>query len=174
MTSAAILINELSRSGVVLSKAGDQLVLDGPEAVITDMLIDRVRKLKPDILRSLDGWSIEDWRAFFNERTGIAEFDGGQIREEAEVTAFECCVVEWLNHHSCKSDPDRCAWCGDPDREGHAVVPFGAEGHGHTWLHPDCWHGWHQQRRTDAVASLCGLGLVEPFRTKTEVRSQRG
>ena len=29
-----------------------------------------------------DSWSGEDWRAFFDERAGIAEFDGGLPRLE--------------------------------------------------------------------------------------------
>lgn len=41
-------------------------------------------------------WTAEDWQAFFDERAGIAEFDGGQSREQAEATAFECCVVEFI------------------------------------------------------------------------------
>ena len=35
-----------------------------------------------------DSWSGEDWRAFFDERAGIAEFDGGLPRLEAEARAF--------------------------------------------------------------------------------------
>ncbi len=30
-----------------------------------------------------DGWSAEDWLAFFDERAALAEFDGGVPREEA-------------------------------------------------------------------------------------------
>ena len=46
-----------------------------------------------------DGWSAEDWQVFFDERAGIAEFDGGLPRAEAEAQAFDCCVVEWLNRN---------------------------------------------------------------------------
>ena len=40
-----------------------------------------------------DGWSGEDWRAFFDERAGIAEFDGGLPRDQAEARAFEDLVA---------------------------------------------------------------------------------
>jgi hypothetical protein len=30
-----------------------------------------------------DGWSIEDWQVFFDERAGVAEFDGGLPRIQA-------------------------------------------------------------------------------------------
>ena len=38
-----------------------------------------------------------DWQAFYDERAGIAEFDGKVSRLKAEGLAYECCVVEWLN-----------------------------------------------------------------------------
>ena len=70
--------------------------------------------------------------------------------------------VEWLNRHPCKSDPDRCTWCGNLNSDGHAIVPFGTENPGHTWLHPECWHGWHQQRRTEGAAAIRDLGIAAP------------
>ena len=51
------------------------------------------------------GWSAEDWQVFFDERAGIAEFDGGLPRPEAEVQAFACCVSEWLNRNPVRSRP---------------------------------------------------------------------
>jgi hypothetical protein len=35
-----------------------------------------------------DHWSAEDWQAFFDKRAGIAEFDGGLPRAQAEAQAF--------------------------------------------------------------------------------------
>lgn len=37
-------------------------------------------------------WTVDDWRYEFNERAGIAEFDGGMSREAAELLAFQHCV----------------------------------------------------------------------------------
>ena len=42
------------------------------------------------------GWSGEDWLAFFDERAGVAEFDGGLTRVQAEVGAYADCIAEWL------------------------------------------------------------------------------
>jgi TubC N-terminal docking domain len=39
----AALIKELSQVGVTLSKNGDEIVLDGPAAVLTDDLIEELR-----------------------------------------------------------------------------------------------------------------------------------
>ena len=60
------------------------------------------------------------------------------VRRDTAARAFDCCIVEWLNRHPQHSDPGRCAWCGKPDRHGHAVVPFGTKNYGPTWLHPEC------------------------------------
>ena len=59
-----------------------------------------------------DSWSGEDWRAFFDEQAGIAEFDGGLPRLEAEARAFTYCVAEWLNRNPVRSSPDSCLRCG--------------------------------------------------------------
>jgi hypothetical protein len=45
------------------------------------------------------GWSAEGWQVFFDERAGIAEFDSGLPRPQAEAQALACCVTEWLNHN---------------------------------------------------------------------------
>jgi hypothetical protein len=76
---------------------------------------------------SNDGWSDEDWRAFFDERAGIAEFDGGLSRAEAEAQAFACSVDEWLNHHPVPSPPGRCLACGRGEQAHDPLVRHGIE-----------------------------------------------
>jgi TubC N-terminal docking domain len=127
------LIKELSQVGVTLSKNGNEIMLDGPAAVLTDDLIEELRAHKSDILASFGEWDSADWQAFFDERAGIAEFDGEVLRVEAEDHALECCVVEWLNRHREPSSPSQCAHCRRSDRCDHVVVPFGTVHH--TWLH---------------------------------------
>jgi len=83
VTSAATLIMGLSQSGVIFSRCGDQLVLDGPETIITDPLVDRVRSLKAEIMQALGYWGPEDWQALFDERADIAQHDGGASMMEA-------------------------------------------------------------------------------------------
>ena len=43
-----------------------------------------------------DDWLAEDWQVFFDERAGIAEFDGGLSRPEAEAQARTCCREEQM------------------------------------------------------------------------------
>jgi len=65
-------------------------------AMLKDRVLEPVGQVA--LLRTgRDSWSGEDWRAFFDERAGIAEFDGGLPRLEAEARAYACCVAEWLN-----------------------------------------------------------------------------
>ncbi len=106
------------RNGIHLGVAGDDLILDADREPAPRVLA-AIRRHKAGIVALLtaaeDDWTAEDWRVFHDERAGIAEFDGGQTRAEAEALAFECCIVEWLNRHPELSDPGRCAWCGKPD-----------------------------------------------------------
>jgi hypothetical protein len=135
---------------------------------LPDKLVAELRLHKAEVLAFLQDrkpvWTPEDWQAHFDERAGISEHDGGLSRVDAERQAFECCVVEWLNRHPQHSDSGRCGWCGNPDRDGHAVIPFGTESHGHTWLHPECWSDWRQDQRERAQQALAAVGLDAPLK----------
>ena len=117
------------------------------------------------LLRSgCDGWSAEDWQVFFEERAGIAEFDGGLPRSEAEALAFACCIVEWLNRNFVRSPPGRCLACGNGHYAHDALLPHGIEPTGHAWLHSRCWPAWHAERKAGAVAALKAIGITPPAR----------
>jgi hypothetical protein len=107
-------------------------------------------------------WSAEDWRAYFDERAGIAEFGAGLARDAAEARAFESCVCEWLNRNSASSSAGRCVWCGEADSAGATILPFGLEASGRTWLHDGCWPDWNRDRREQAVAALAAIGINAP------------
>src|SRR5262245_4489500 len=98
-------------------------------------------------------WHAEDWRARFDERAGFLEHDGGWSRLEAEVQAFEQCIVEWLNANPSASPAGRCAWCGKAETPSATVLPFGADEH-HAWLHTECWPAWRQSRLAEATKAL--------------------
>lgn len=160
-------------AGVEVALDGDDLVLEAasppPDSVVRALSDHKAQII--DMLRpGDDGWSAQDWHIYFDERAGIAEFDGGQTREQAEATAFECCIVEWLNRYPCRSDPGVCAACCAPDRSGTTVVPFGTEGHGHTWLHPECWADWYEERRQQARQFLFVLGIKSHVATTQKAK----
>ncbi len=104
-------------------------------------------------------WDQEDWRAYYNERAAIAEFDGGASRKDAEARAFACCVSEWLNQHPVYSSPSSCLECGGASTSAHPLIPFGADSLGHAWLHARCWDSWYAQRKREAADAIAALGI---------------
>lgn len=149
-------------AGVEIALAGDDLALEAssppPETVLRSLSRNKAGII--DLLRAEDGgWSPMDWRAFFEERAGIAEYDGGMSRPEAEALALACCVSEWLNLRPRISQPDRCASCQAGEVSGDPLIPFGTESNGHTWLHQRCWNGWYDRRKAQAVAALANMGI---------------
>lgn len=104
-------------------------------------------------------WSTEDWRAFFDKRAGIAEFDGGRPQGDAETRAFACCLAEWLNHSPARSQLGRCLGCGGVDRPGNPLLPFGTETSGHAWLHSACWQSRYRARKDEGIAALAAMRI---------------
>lgn len=162
--SAANALRADCDAGIGLHVDGDDLVLEAsapPPAAVLDLLI----RHKADLILLLrpgdDGWSAEDWQAHFDERPGIAEFDGGLPRPDAETLAFKCCVVEWLNRNFERSSPGRCLACGVGDSAPYALLSHGVEPTGHAWLHSRCWPAWHAGRKAAAVTALKAMGIED-------------
>jgi hypothetical protein len=163
--SAAQVLKAARAAEIELDIDGDDLLWAAPEQPPTAVL-DLLARHKTGIVRLLRSgngeWSAEDWQAFFDERAGIAEHDGGLSRQEAEALAFEHCVVEWLLRHPVQSMPGCCLGCGRGDEHAGIVVPFGTEASGHLWLHSDCWPAWHRSRKAEAGAALSAMGIGSP------------
>jgi hypothetical protein len=140
-------------------------ITDGPPARNMQARVPAAKSAKPakDGQQCASGdradWGPEDWRARFDERAGFLEHDGGLLRVQAEVQAFESCLVEWLNRNPSSSPAGRCAWCGKSETPGAMVLPFGAGEH-HAWLHADCWPAWRQSRRREAAMALRKMGIA--------------
>jgi hypothetical protein len=141
---------------------GDNLALEAPTQP-PQAVLELLSQHKADILKLLrpanGGWLAEDWQVYFDERAGIAEFDGGLARAEAEARAFTCCVVEWLNRNPTPCVPGRCLACGGGERPCDPLLPFGTETGGHAWLHRGCWPAWYQTREAEAIAALASMGI---------------
>ena len=162
---SAVHVLKLARAaGVRIGIDGDALTLDAdaapPPAVLEILALHKAQVIAL-LLLGRDGWSDEDWRAFFDERAGIAEFDGGLPRDQAEARAFACCIAEWLNRNPVRSSPGRCLGCGEAEHGQDPLLPFGIEPTGHAWLHSRCWSAWHASRKAEAVAALSNLGIPE-------------
>ena len=167
--SAAQALKAARAAGIELDVDGDDLLWASPKQPPTAVL-DLLACHKAGIVRLLrsgdDEWSAEDWQAFFDERAGIAEHDGGLSRGEAEALAFDHCVMEWLMRHPVRSNPSACLRCGRAEDERAFVLPFGTEASGHAWLHSDCWPAWHAARKTEAAAALSAMGVGSPAQSK--------
>jgi len=162
--SAARAIMEARAAGIQIGVEGDDLVLEAsspPPPAVLDLLSRFKSAIVLWLRPGTDGWSAEDWRAVFDERAGIAEFDGGLPRPEAEAQAVACCVTEWMNRHPATSSPERCLACKGGDRPGDPLLPHGTETHGHAWLHSRCWPNWHGSRKAEAIAALMAMGIKE-------------
>ena len=160
--SAAEALRAAHAAGVTVMFDGEGLLLEAnaePPQAVLDMLA-RHKLTILALLRPGQGVrTAEDWRARFDERAGFLEHDGGLLRAQAEVQAFESCLVEWLNRNPSSSPAGRCAWCGKSETPSVIVLPFGAGEH-HAWLHADCWPAWRQSRRSEAVLALRGMGIA--------------
>ncbi len=163
--SAVAALKTARAAGVELALDGDALALkaaSAPPAVVLDALSRHKAEIVALLRVGPDGWSAENWHVLFDERAGIAEFDGGLTRADAEAQAFACCVVEWLNRHPAASPSGRCLGCGDREHAHDPLLPYGVERGGHAWLHSRCWPAWYASRNAEAGAALAAMGIARP------------
>jgi hypothetical protein len=97
MSEAMKVLQSARDLGVVVEVDDGDLVLaaanEPPARVIQDLVhykFEIVRILTPKEVEP----TAEDWLASFDERAGIAEFDGGLPRELAELQAIGSCVLD--------------------------------------------------------------------------------
>ena len=141
-------------------------------------VIDLLSRHKADVVALLrtwrDGWSGEDWQAFFDERAGIAEFDGGLPRDQAEARAFACCVAEWLNRNPVRSPPGRCLAAARRARPRSAAAVRRRDRPAMPGCILSCWSAWSAARHAEArrVASS-GNGDRAPDRVSKRFREKR-
>jgi hypothetical protein len=102
--SAAESLKAARAAGIQLGVDGENLTLEAavaPPVSVLDLLSRNKAAVMALLRASFNGWSAEEWRAFYDERAAIAEFDGGLPRQEAESVVFDCRVVEWLSRIRC-------------------------------------------------------------------------
>ena len=171
MSATPDIIVQVRAAGGRIMIIEDRLKVRAP-LPLPDKLVAELRLHKAEVMAFLQdrkaAWTPEDWRAFFDERAGIAEHDGGLARVNADLQAYECCISEWLwRNPPLASGPERCAHCGGPLREpGRDGLPYLTGDGGHTWLHSGCHGDWTARRRAEAVAALAGHGLTPPESTE--------
>jgi len=118
--SASALLKRAAAAGVAVELKGDRLLLSAKQQP-DESLLQELRREKPNIVAHLllATRTDEDWQAFFDERAGILEFDGGLCRVEAEAQAekeAETCV----DHEGVVGAPDVAT--DSPDSPLDAVI----------------------------------------------------
>jgi hypothetical protein len=163
--SAAEALEQARAAGIRIKVDGNALVLRAP-APPPQSVVSALAEHKAGVLALLHSvpsdWTAEDWLTFFDERAGIAEFDGGLTRDKAEASAFSCCVTEWLNRNTVSSPPARCVHCGESGSANNPLLAHGTDLAGHARLHDRCRPNWREHRETDAIAALVEYGITAP------------
>jgi hypothetical protein len=107
-----------------------------------------------------DSWTALDWKAYFDERAGIREYEGGFDRPTAERLALDDTIAHWMSVHlPPPTAPGECASCTSSLEND--LLPVLAEA-GHTWVHLCCWTAWESARKREAAAYLSRMGLLPP------------
>ena len=120
-----------------LRAAGGEVVAVGPGRLkvrapspLPDDLMARLRAAKPELVATLGrpcteperaAWDATDWRAFYEKRAAIREYDGQRPRPEAERLAWGEMQNEWHQRHGEITPPRQCAGCGEPIGGGEAM-----------------------------------------------------
>jgi hypothetical protein len=90
--SARVALKAAWAAGVSVSVDGNDIVWQASAAPPLNVL-DALSRHKAEVIilirSAKEEWTAEDWQAFFDERAGIAEFDGELPRRQAEAQAFE-------------------------------------------------------------------------------------
>jgi len=103
-------------------------------------------------------WDAADWHAFYHERAGIAEHDGGLSRIDADHMTYEHCVVRWMNENPIgHKSPGICPQCSQAT--GSNPIAVLNPGGGHLWLHDKCHSPCLARRRQEAAKALVGMGI---------------
>jgi hypothetical protein len=146
-------------AGVKVQAVGNDLQLEAASEPPSSV-IEPLRHNKADIVTLLRSnparWSPEEWRAYFDERAAIAEYDGRLCREDAEALAFASCVVKWLEGTFVSSPPGQCLNCGGIDPP---LQRYGAGMMARVYFHHHCGIAWRNARRSQAVAALKDFGI---------------
>jgi hypothetical protein len=153
-------------AGIELAVEGDELVWEADEEP-GEAILDLLSRNKADLIEvlrpSAQGWSAMDWQSFFDERAGIAEHDGGFPRLDAEMSAFDDCVDQWLTMHPPHAkEPGCCLQCGLAIlNEKQSSIAVACAGGVTAPLHHRCAADWRNLRRWKARSALMRL-LPDP------------
>ncbi len=170
------LLRQAGAAGLAVTAEGGKLVIRGPKRAepVARLLIEH----KPEVLAALvpgshsadlvgavDRPPVTDptWQGHYSARV-VHWFLRGQRRwHEAEAIAYGEMLMEWHEHYGARSDPCRCAGCGEElsGRDG-LVLSDGARLHLAGVRGLECVTAYGHKWRGAAVNQLRALGLDPP------------
>jgi hypothetical protein len=169
--SAQLLVHDLKEHGVVLETEGPRLIVDAPVGVLTTDIIDQLKANKPDLLALLgNSLNTEDWRAAFEERAAIMEYDGGMPRHDAENLAFDDAVVRWMREHPPISRSGLCVGCGEAIGNSASCDIAILGGSGGLIVHDGCYEPFMSAWQAEAEEALVRMGISPPDRSSRRDR----
>jgi hypothetical protein len=167
-----LLISRLAQCDVTLRSDGDNVIINGPDELVTNALIREIRAAKAEILAALTKGGAADLRYLYHERAGICE-DGGQNRARAETRAWNQVASHWHRQHGTRNSDDLgtsgkfhhkfvCAGCGQPlDGAPNVVLfPHGERAHADDGF--DCIRRYIARWRSEAATALSAIGIPTP------------
>ena len=164
MNLAKTILHDVSAMGGLLTAKDGRLKITAPTP-LPQALLERVRAAKPVLLEALQltHWTDTDWQEYYDERAGIAEYDGRTSREKAEQQAYEACITRWLNMYpQSQSNPDVCPHCNKPNgTPGEQSIAVLNGGESHLWLHSTCLAAWQERRVQQAIDALTLNGITQ-------------
>jgi hypothetical protein len=132
-----------------------------PPDVILEMeeLSRRIAEDPPPARRKL--WGVGDWPAYFGERAGIREYDGGLARAEAENLAYIDCIGLYLRRHKPMWAGNECVACWQSIDEIPCDV-LRCENNYWGFIHVACEGPYRLVRIRRAMYALAALGVRDP------------
>src|SRR6516164_8072913 len=112
MSAVRLLLSGVKREGAAFRLEGRRLrLVPSPGRALPRGLVERAKAMRAELLAELSSSpdTPEDWRAWFDERAGILEFDADLPRANAEARAYEAVLVHWLDHNSAHFPTNMCA-----------------------------------------------------------------
>jgi len=143
----------LSKAKEVLSHSGKLPLQQGRATLITNR--------RNTVRDQGQVWNADDWREYFDERAGVAEYCGMMPREKADQQAFEGCVTRWMDTTPANVPVDVCPHCLRKINPLDPSTAFVVNGGGHM-LHHSCNPHWITRRRQEAIIALAGIGIYPP------------
>jgi hypothetical protein len=119
--------------------------------------------------RDRTAWTAEDWWADFAERADFLAHNKGLPRDRAERQALEEAVQHWMCAHppSPVAPEQGCVFCGERgERSGNILLPVLARD-GHAWVHAECYEGWMDQLKGEALRALGAVGVAAQSQPET-------